>query len=180
MRHSFRKFNFHGLSGIFIALALVGAICFLSYILMQNPYQFIHKDILKTADNIRSYYRDSPGYWKLDTNAAQNASLIAEELLQHPEFDLKIGQGANGELSMPYNITFDITISHLNKSACIGLSETKISEKHRIGLHKITILTPDKTTEFVWGDKEHGLPISKWETRHICQSTENKIIWTFQ
>lgn len=180
MKLFWRKLNFHYINGIVVALAIVIVIFFLSYILMQNPYQSVHSDVLKTVDNIRGYYRDVPGFWKLDTSAAKEASLIAEELIKHKEFDIKIGQGAEGDVSMPYNTTFDITISHLNKSACISLSEIKISEESRLGLQKITIFTENGSTEFVWGDKEHGLPISKWETRNICQSAENKIMWTFQ
>ena len=180
MRLFHSKINVHYISGILVALAIIAVIFFLSYVLMQNPYQSVHSDILKTADNIRSYYRDSPGYWKLNTNAAQEASLIAEELVKRKDFDIQIGQGPEGDMSMPYNTTFDITVSHLNKSACIGLSEIRIPEKNRLGLQKITIFTEDSTTEFIWGDKEHKLPIAKWKTRNICQSAENKIMWTFQ
>lgn len=180
MRMLLYKTKFHYISGILIGLAVVAVIFFLSYVLMQNPYQSLHSDILKTADNIRGYYRDAPGYWKLNTDAAKEASLIAEKLLEHKEFDVKIGQGFDGDMSMPYNATFDITVSNLNKSACISLSEIKIPKENSLGLQKITISTQNGTTEFVWGDKEHKLPISKWETRNICQSAENKIMWTFQ
>ncbi|MBP5352732.1 MAG: hypothetical protein J6Y91_03085 [Alphaproteobacteria bacterium] len=180
MKKLLRKLNIPNISGIAVGLALVIVIYFLSYLLMQNPYQSVHNDILKTADNIRNYYRDDPGYWKLDTEAAKSASLIPEDLLQYEDFDIKIGQGENGDLSMPYNLTFDVTVGNLNKSACISLSEIKISREESLGLQKITIITENKTTEFVWGDEENKLPISKWKTRNICQMNGNKIMWTFQ
>lgn len=180
MKNLFQKIHLYNLGGVLIGLALFGVIYFLSYILMHNPYRSVHEAIMKTAENVRGYYRDSPGYWKLNTDAAVGASLAASELSDHGDFNINIGQGPDGDMSMPYNNTFDITVGNLNKSACISLSEIKISKENSLGLQKISIITDSGTTEFLWGDGEHKLPISKWETRHICQTSNNKIMWTFQ
>lgn len=180
MKKLLHQIKLYNLGGIFIAILIAGMIYLLSYVLMHNPYQPLRDSLFKTVSNIRSYYRDSPGYWKLDTNAAKEASLIDEKLFEYKEFELHIGQSDEGDLSMPYNTTFDITLENLNKSACIGLSELGISDDDILGLHSITIINDSGQTEFSWGNEEHKLPISKWSTRNICQSTNNKIMWTFE
>ena len=156
-------------------LGLVLALMFLYYILMRNPYKVLHEQMLATADTVRSFYRDQPGYWKLSTETAHQNDLIKIDTETYGNFDLSIGSGANGDMVMPGNMQFDITLKHLNKSACIGLSEMPIKSDEQLGLQKITI----NDTEFSWGE-QHSLPIGKYKTRDICQSAENIITWTFR
>ena len=168
------------LNGIIIALCLLAAVISLSYVLFHNPHKDLHAAILKTADNIRSYYRDHPSYWKLSTETAAEASLIDRKLLEQAKSSWHIGQGVKGETSMPNDESFDIALNKLGKSACINLSELSISKKQQLGLQKITIINDAGNTEFTWGDEEHPLPIDRYATRRLCTPDGNTVIWTFQ
>ena len=167
------------LSGVALALFLLFAMIALSYVLFHNPHQDLHKQIFKTADNIRNYYRDQPSYWKLSTETAQNDNLITDELLKHKEFVLKIGQGPNGDVSMPNDSSFDIVLANLSKSACINLSEFSVDKSQQLGLQKITLINDESLTEFDWGG-DNPLPIRRYATRNLCQPTGNAVIWTFR
>lgn len=151
------------------------AIIFLCYILMRNPYKDIHEQMLATADTVRSFYRDQPGYWKLSTESAQANGLIKIDTKKYNEFKFAIGDGVNGDMIMPGEMQFDITLKNLNKSACIGLGEMPIKADTQLGLQKITI----NDIEFSWGE-EHSLPVSKYKTRDICRPNDNIIVWTFR
>ena len=161
----------NGLILCFVLIALIG----LCYFLFHNPYKDLHSQILSTSERVRIYYRDQPGYWKLSTDFAKQNDLIKVDLAQYKNYDLAIGSGIDGDMIMPGEQSFNITLKHLNKSACIGLSEMPIDQNVQLGLQKITI----NNTEFSWGEK-NALPIGKYKTRDICQPTDNIIIWTFQ
>lgn len=167
------------ISGILSAIGVLLAVIILSYLLFHNPHQNIHKQIFKTAENIRSYYRDAPSYWKLSTATAKEDNLIAADLLKLKNTVLVIGQGKDGDISMPNDISFDIALKNLSKSACINLSEFSVSKLQQLGLQKITIYSDDIITEFSWGG-ENPLPIKRYATRKICKATDNIVIWTFQ
>ena len=97
----------------------------------------------------------------------------------YKDFILKIGQGKDGEVSMPNNNSFDIALQNLSKSACINLSELFITKSQQLGLQKITIINSDIITEFDWGG-DNPLPIKHYATRELCQPTDNTLVWTFQ
>lgn len=174
-----KKVHSVGIGGIAFGLFLILALMILSYALFHNPHQTIHAQIFKTAENIRHYYRDRPSYWKLSTESAKDDRLIAEDLLRHKDFKLLIGQGENGDISMPNDISFDITLKNLNKSACINLSEFSIAKSEQLGLQRITIINDEGRTEFAWGEK-NALPIKRYTTRHLCVPNGNIVLWTFQ
>jgi len=167
-------------NGIIIALCLLFAVIALSYVLFHNPLRDLHASIFKTADNIRSYYRDQPNYWKLSTDMAKEASLVDKYLLEQSEYQWRIGQGENGDTVMPNDNSFDIALHKLSKSACINLSESPIDNAQLLGILKIIVSNENGITEFMWGNDENPLPIKLYTTRHICSPAGNTVIWTFQ
>lgn len=175
----FRRVRPNNYNGIIVVLLLLFALVALCYILLHDPYREIHNQIFQTAENIRNYYRDRPGYWKLSTDSAINDNLVGQQLLGK-EYKLKVGIGISGDMAMPADNTFDLVISDLNKSSCISLTEANVKQKQQLILQKITIISSKGTTEFTWGDKEHPLPVAKYATRNICQPTNNTVMWTFQ
>lgn len=175
-----KQFIKNNSNGIIIGFAIAVALIVLSYMLFHNPHKSLHSELFAAADKIRSYYRDEPGYWKLYTESAKENNLLSEELLSYKEYDLRVGEGVDGTMALPINQSFDMVLKHLNRSACINLSEMKIPEEQQLGLQKITIINGDNETEFMWGAEENPLPIAKYSTREVCKSAENIIIWTFQ
>jgi len=175
-----RKIKFNNFSGLIIVTSLLLALLTLCYVLLHSPYKKIHSQVFQTADNIRRYYRDQPGYWKLDTKSAIDDHLVEPELIRLKEYSVKIGIGVNGDMAMPSNLNFDIVLSHLNKSSCIGLVEANIEREQQLGLQKITVINSEKSTEYTWGDEKHSLPVKKYSARNVCKPTENTIVWNFQ
>lgn len=174
----FRKMRRSGYGGPVVAAAAAAAVIALCYVLFHDPYAELHGQIFETATSIRMYYADRPGYWKLDTESASNDLLIAKGLRKYKN-QLKIGIGAEGRTAMPSDTNFDITLTGLNKSSCIGLTEEKISSDRQLELQKITVINANGTTEFTWGDKDHPLPVEKYAARKICTSAGNTVLWTF-
>ena len=164
--------------GLVLVLTLIAAIIILCYLLFHNPHQILHKQIFTTADNIRNYYRENPGYWKLSTETAKSDNLLPKELLKNKDYGIQIGQGENGEAGIPGDMTFNIVLHNVGKSACISLVELPINQKQQLGLLKITVKN-NKTTEFSWG-ADFALPIKKYAARDVCITANNTIIWTFQ
>ena len=179
-KFDWKKLKANNLGGVIIVAAILVACLILSYVLVHNPHQGLHNQVFTTADKIRNFYRDEPGYWKLSLDSAKQNNLISEDLLKYTEYDIQVGEGVDGEMAMPINQTFDIVLKHVNKSACINLSEMSIPQEQMLGLQKITIINEDKATEFVWGADENPLPITKYSTRDACKAKENIIMWTFQ
>lgn len=163
---------------VLILLVLLAFGC-LSYVFIHNPHQDLQQGVWQTALKIRSYYRDQPGYWQLATNTAKEDGLIAQELLKYKEYDVQVGQGMNGENGLPSSLNFNITLKHLNKSACINLSEAKLNTDIQLILQKISIINEEREVEYFWGG-DFALPIQKYATRDICAARENTLIWTFQ
>lgn len=179
MRINLKQFKTNGYSGIAVITGLVTACMVLMYILLHDPYKDLHTRIFTIAEKVNNYYREKPNYWKLSTETAMEDDLIGDIKEAYSEYDFSIGQGINGEPGLPINASFDIALKHLSKSACISLSEKKIAEEKRLSLLKITIITPEKNTEFSWGE-DPKLPVEKYAARNICSPQENAIIWTFQ
>lgn len=175
----FRKIRFHNYNGLALIVSLLFALIALCYVIFHNPYKELYEQIFQTSEQIRKYYSDQPGYWKLNTQSAIDDRLVGAKLLKS-EYALKIGIGTEGETGMPSNNSFDIVLSNLNKSSCIGLVEAEINKNQQLSLQKITVINSLGNTEFVWGDKNHPLPVAKYATRNICQPTGNTVLWTFQ
>jgi len=173
-----KKYKLGKINGFYALFSLVLAFLILSYILIHNPYKDLHDAIFTTAEKAHQYYRDQPGYWKLSTQNAKNQGLY-KNLERYADYDIQIGQGLNGEISLPSHLSFDIVLKHVNKSACINLSELPISDEQKLLLQKITIINQNQDShEFSWGEKD-GLPISKYAARNLCSPVENTLIWTF-
>ena len=164
----------YNIRGLAICFALIIAVMLSCYFMFHNPYKDLHTQIMATSDMIRSYYRDQPGYWKLSTDFAKENGMVKIDLNQYKDYEVAIGSGDNGDVVMPGEMSFNIILKKLNKSACIGLSEMPVSRDKQLGLETITL----NDTVFAWGE-DHALPIGKYKTRDICKSSDNMIIWTF-
>ena len=162
-----------------IACALIVVLAALSYIVFHNPHQQLQHDIFATAQKIHHFYRDRPGYWQLATNTAIEDKLVVGALAKKEEFDVRIGQGLDGDTGLPSDMSFNIVLRHLNKSACINLSELPISEDSKLILQKITLINDNEMVEYAWGS-ENPLPIARYSMRQKCQPRENTLVWTFQ
>lgn len=179
MHVNLNRLKKNGYVGVGVIVGLVAACIGLMYFLMHNPYENLHARIFEIAGKVNNYYREKPGYWNLTTNSAAEDELLGNINSDYAEYDFSIGQGVNGEAGLPSDVTFDIALKNLGKSACIALSEYPMNEEQKLYLLRITIVAEEKVTEFSWG-QEPKLPIQKYGARNICSANKNTIIWTFQ
>lgn len=169
----------NGVFGFAILAMLVGLCLGLSLVLLNNPHKKLQRAVFETAERVHTYYRDRPGYWKLSTESAHSDNLLRDDMLQYKDYDVQIGQGTEGSAGLPSDMSFDITLKNLSKSACISLSEMSLKEQDKLLLMKISIINSNGSTEFSWGE-EPKLPIAKYSARKFCQNGGNIIMWTFQ
>lgn len=169
----------NGVFGFAILAVLLGLCLGLSLVLLNNPHKKLQRAVFETAEMVHTYYRDRPGYWKLSTKSAHSDNLLRDDMLQYKDYDVQIGQGTEGSAGLPSDMSFDITLKNLSKSACISLSEMSLKEQDKLLLMKISIINSNGSTEFSWGE-EPKLPIEKYSARKFCQNGGNIIMWTFQ
>lgn len=169
----------NGYFGAIVVAGMIAAFALLTYFIFHDPYKDLHTRIFEIAGKVNNYYREKPNYWKLSTTSATEDNLLGDIREEYPQYDFTIGRGANGDTLLPSDVSFDIALKHLSKSACISLSEYEIDESQRLSLLKISIVTADKTTEFSWGE-EPKLPVERYAARNICANAENTLIWSFQ
>lgn len=180
IRFDIKKAELSGVWGFSLIASLLVMCGFLCIFLLQNPYKQLHSEIFQIAEKTRNYYRDKPSYWNLSKESAINDGLLSTEILEkYKEYEVNIGQGSDGRISLPSDMSFDISAHHLNKSSCIGLLEMPLSDKQKLLLLKINIQNKDIAKEYSWGG-ENSLPVEKFSARDICSHNENTIIWTFQ
>lgn len=179
MHININKLKENGYFGVAVIVAMISVCMGLLYFLVHDPYRDLQERIFNIAHKVNNYYREKPGYWNLTTDTAEQDNLIGDIRSVYDEFDFSIGQGVNGDGGLPSDVTFDIALKNLSKSACIALSEYSITEEQRISLLKVTIITEGKVTEFSWGG-ENKLPIRKYGARNICAGNKNTVVWTFQ
>ena len=179
MRIDLSRLKHSGYYGISVIFCLALSFILLAYYLFHDPYKDLHSQIFEIAHKVNNYYREKPNYWKLSTESAEQDNLLGTIRKDYAKYDFSIGKGAEGDVVLPNDVSFDIALKHLSKSACISLSEYKIEEKQRLSLLKIAIVTKDKTTEFSWGE-DPKLPVEKYAARNVCGAAENTLIWTFQ
>ena len=169
----------NGVFGFAILAALLGLCLVLSLTLLNNPHKKLQRAVFETAERVHTYYRDRPGYWKLSTESARADNLLRNDMEQYKAYEVQIGQGSDGAAGLPSDMSFDITLKNLSKSACISLSEMPLKEQDKLLLMKISIINSNGTAEFSWGG-EYKLPIEKYSARKFCQNENNTIMLTFQ
>lgn len=180
MYFDWTKAKLNGLLGGGILFILLICCFFLWFSLLHNPHKELHDKIFTLAEQVHNYYRDRPGYWKLSTETAVQDGLLKDDMLNnYREYDIKIGQGTDGESGLPSDMSFNIAVKNLNKTACISLSEMNVPLNRQLLLMKISIINETGITEFSWGG-EHTLPVAKYSARNLCQPLGNTLVWTFQ
>src|SRR5574344_310018 len=161
IRIDIEKLKLNGVLGLSVLSLLIVICVALSFTLLNSPHKQLHSKLFEMADKTRNYYRDRPGYWNLSTTSAKEDGLFSADLQTYKDYDIQIGQGINGDMSLPSDSSFDISLKHLNKSACISLAEMPLSEENRLSLIQITIHNENTETVFSWGS-ENSLPMKKY------------------
>ncbi len=163
-----------------IAIVAVGIL-----LCLQRPSSEIvqaNREILSTADKIRSFYRNRPDYWGLDTNDVISHKLYAghkkgQVIVNNLGQEVVIGSDAEGTKIMPGQRIFTISYLKTNKKQCIELASFRWQEEGKLGLISFKVKNGSGEYEFNWGNK--GLPLSRNYAKQYCEE-ENNLSWTFE
>ena len=103
----------------------------------KKHFQTAHQELTELAGNIRNHYKVRPDYWGLDTASALKNKLVPVSMLHHDKVisaigrEVILGQDADGNMVMPGQRNFMITIPNLSKTACVAmLSHPFKKEEH--------------------------------------------------
>lgn len=141
-------------------------------------------EIIQTAEEIRQFYRNRPGYWGLNTDIvikegiAPNSVLKKGRLVNALNKDILVGQGADGAMLMPGARSFDIIYKNLTAKECRELASFAFSEEQSLGLLAVSIVQKTETQTFTWGG-ENKLPAGKAAAEQACRNGGD-VIWTFE
>lgn len=144
------------------------------------------KQIIEMSQNIIKYYQTSPNYWGLSTAMVINKNLYAQNmktkngrLIGYFNNPVEVGADENGNAVMPTSKNFVIAYNGLNKKQCIGIGSHKFNKSFWLKVNKIVVKNAQKTQEFIWGDKEYGLPANPRKLKDLCQNSNNSIVIYF-
>lgn len=171
------------LTCVAIGLLLIVALVFLFSHSPKTNYNDVEKEIFKLSDNIRNHYKLNFDYRGLDNKKVIQESIAPKELTRGNKVissigrEYIIGQNDVGDIVMPSQRTFMITLTNLNKKACQHIATINI-DNNNLNLQKIIINNFNKTIEFEWGS-ENPLPISSDKVNEIC-TNKNNISWVFE
>ncbi len=151
----------------------------------QNPrFQKAHQELIDLANNIRNYYKVRPDYWGLDTASALKNGLVPEAMLHDDKIinaigrKIILGQDAEGNMVMPGQRNFMITMLNLSKTACIAIMSLPLKPEQHLGLLKISLENADGTEEFEWGGA-NPLPVTEKAAKQFCKN-KNSVNWIFE
>lgn len=160
-----------------LGFILIALLCFSIF---RNSSKEIMDSVFKLASDIRQEYKTKPDYRGLNTEFVKNKNFNMSDLLKEDlNKDVFIGSNSQGQIVMPGQKTFDISIGNLNKKECINLSSFKLDNSQSVSLLSMVIQNKNNDIEFDWGG-ENKLPISKEIAKKFCLDENNVISWRFE
>ncbi len=173
----------------FLGIAVICAALLLGVLALLLPgqgkhFQAAHQELSILVENIRNHYKIRPDYWGLDTASAIKNNLVPENMLRNDKIvstigrEIVLGQDTDGNMVMPGQRSFMLTLPNLSKTACVNMLSQYFNEETHLGLLKISLTTQENTQEFEWGGT-NPLPISKKTAKQFCKN-KNSLSWVFE
>ena len=172
------------LACVAIGLLLVAALAFIFSSSPTRTYSAVEQELLELSGNIRNNYMQKPDYRGLNNQKLITDNIIPNQLLRNNKImssigkEYIIGQNGKGDVVMPSQRTFMITLNNLNKKACQDIAMLQIGNEDTLSLQKVIINNASETFEFEWGST-NSLPISVNKANEVCAS-KNNISWVFE
>ena len=167
-----------------VILLLTVALCILFSVSPKNNFNIVQNELTQLSDSIRTYYKAKPDYWGLNNETIIKNNIVSKELVKNKKIvsnigcEFIVGQNENGDMVMPSQRHFMITLSNLSKNACKKLATFVWKEENHLALQKIILRDGTNTTEFEWGNI-NSLPIKTEIANKLC-SNKNSISWIFE
>lgn len=154
------------------------------YFAMQNDSKssLAGEQIQQMVNQVRSFYKNKPDAWGLNTYSAIKNNIVAPDMLDGRQIknalgkDVLLGSDVLGNTVMPGSRTFAIIYKNLDYDECLALASFPFPRKVMLSLDSINIVN-DKTYIFSWG-QNLALPISEKEAQISCKKS-NDVLWNF-
>ncbi|MDR1693600.1 MAG: hypothetical protein LBR70_00180 [Lactobacillaceae bacterium] len=160
-----------------IAIVILGI-----FLMKPNKSSLAKLELENLVSSIRNSYKNSPGYWGLDTKYVINNGLARDaadgKIVNIYGKTTLAGYDFAATTLMPGSKTFDIIYEGLTKEECISLSSIELSDEQKLSLISVFIKSGDIVSEFGWGE-ENKLPISVNIAKRFCKNN-NDILWRFE
>ena len=181
-----RKYKTIFISMLISAITIIIAINVFNYYSEAKIYNHVAKQTDELSQNIIRAYHTKPNYWGLSTEDVINRKIYPSgmkeangQLLGFLKKPVEIGADDSGTAVMPTSKNFVIAHNELSKKQCVGFGGHAFNEKFWLKVEKITIKNEDISQDFMWGDREYGLPIDKEILKNICRSNNNSVVIHF-
>lgn len=168
------------IAGIFLLVII--AVCLTTILIKPNKKALALHEMEKIVSSIRNSYKNSPGYWGLDSKFVINNNIASDvkdgKIVNVYGKNVFIGYDFDTTTLMPGSKTFDVVYKDLTKNECISLLSLDFSEEQKLSLIAIFLKFGDDIDEFSWGGK-NKLPISVNIAKRFCKD-KNDILWRFE
>ena len=167
-----------------VILLLAVALYILFSFSIKDNFATVQTELVNLSDNIRNHYKAKPDYWGLNNASVLKNNIAPETIVKNKKIistigrEFVIGQNENGDMVMPSQRSFMITMSNLSKTACHKLVSFDWAKENHLALQKILLNNGTDIKDFEWGS-ENPLPIKEDIAKSIC-SNKNAISWVFE
>lgn len=173
-------------SMIISAVAIICTIQLFACNKEAKKYETAGTQIAEMLQKIIKHYQASPSYWGLSSSEVidkklytENMSIKNGKIIGYFGNIVEVGADNNGSMVMPTSKNFVIAYNGLNKKQCIGLGSHKFNKDFWFKVNKITIKNDINNQDFLWGAKDHELPITREKLENLCQNNNNSVIIHF-
>lgn len=165
-----------------VSISLIILVCFSIFLIKPDKAALASKELEALASSIRNSYKNSPGYWGLDTKFVISNGLAPDakdgKIVNLLGKDTLVGYDFEATTLMPGSKTFDIVYKDIDKKECVSLLSVELSEEQKLSLISVILKNNLETIEFSWGG-DNKLPISINMAKRFCKN-KNDILWRFE
>ncbi len=170
-----------------IAAVLFAIMLVLAWVFSGTDKKFVQagEELFALSNKVRVYYSNRPDYWGLNTQKVLSDKILDDSLAKDAKIigvlgnEIIIGQGIEGNVTMPRVKSFDVVYKNLSKTQCRALAAMKMDEKQALGLLSVTINNGLEAKVFAWGIDTNPLPVSYSNAKKLCNDNSD-IIWKFE
>lgn len=165
-----------------VSILLIATLFLLFDFSPKDNYVEVKNELVMLSESIRKQYKTKPDYWGLNksnvVDFAPKDMIINNKVVSSIGREFIVGQNELGDIVMPSQRNFMITLANLNKKSCQDIATLDIDHEKHLSLHKIILRNEDISIEFEWG-QENAIPISKGNAKKYC-TNKNSISWVFE
>ena len=149
-----------------VSILLIATLFLLFDFSPKNNYVEVKNELVMLSESIRKQYKTKPDYWGLNksnvVDFAPKDMIINNKVVSSIGREFIVGQNELGDIVMPSQRNFMITLANLNKKSCQDIATLDIDHEKHLSLHKINQLNLN-------GDKKMLFLFQKVTQKNIAQ-----------